>query len=289
MGVLSEAFLFSILGTNEHHTGKDITIKESVAAQDIISSKDKSVGRIFGKTTGAYTYIGALGTAEGNLALSTMKVSISGIIQEINDDEQNGMSLGQRGLKLKANYVAHGWDFNKDWAIQETETYPYKPWQAAPPYLMPSPTSKDTSIEGKSVDGGTVYFQIGNDYKGSVKCDGNDFSSTVRALQSGELIRLYAISEGKWPSANTNAYVSFPGKGTESDPYLVYTAANLQGVYKHGYYKMMNDIDLVEWINANSPSEGWQSIGRSGVSDIYFNGDDHTVSGLWCNQHCGLL
>lgn len=90
-------------------------------------------------------------------------------MQEVNDDEQNGTSISSTGLKLKANYVAHGWDFNNDWAIQETETYPYKPWQTAPPYVESGLVSQSTTITGKSVDGGTVYLEIGDRYKVSMK------------------------------------------------------------------------------------------------------------------------
>lgn len=243
-------------------------------------------GRIYGGK-GRWVNIGTLGSSDDNLALSTMIVSKAGVVQEINDDEQNGTSMSSTGLKLKANYVAHGWDFNNDWAIQETETYPYKPWQTAPPYVESGLVSQSTTITGKSVDGGTVYIEIGDRYKASMKCNGNEFTFTVPALQSGEKVRLYAESDGKWQSPYTDEFVSYPGKGTEADPYLVYTASDLQGVYKRGYYKLMNDVDLTEWINAKSPKEGWPAIGKNGISEIYFDGGGHTVSGLWCKTDAG--
>lgn len=292
MGGLVGDVYCNYVGTKEHHTGKDIIIKTSVAALAEFSSTVLPVGRIYGRNRGSYFSTGTLGTAEGNLALSTMKVSVSGVVQEITDDEQNGTSMGSTGLKLKANYVAHGWDFNNDWAIQETETYPYKPWQTAPPYVESGLVSQSTTVAGKSVDGGTVYIQIGDDYVDSVKCSGNQFSFTVPALQSGERVRLYAVSEGKWQSPYTEEMVSYPGKGTEANPYLVYTANDLQGVYKRGHYKLMNDIDLTEWINASSPTTGWPAIGKNGISEIYFDGDGHTVSGLWSKtdyEYSGLF
>ena len=243
-------------------------------------------GRIYGGK-GRWVNIGTLGSSDDNLALSTMIVSKAGVVQEINDDEQNGTSMSSTGLKLKANYVAHGWDFNNDWAIQETETYPYKPWQTAPPYVESGLVSQSTPITGKSVDGGPVYIVIGDRYKASMKCNGNEFTFPVPALQSGEKVRLYAESDGKWQSPYTDEFVSYPGKGTEADPYLVYTASDLQGVYKRGYYKLMNDVDLTEWINAKSPKEGWPAIGKNGISEIYFDGGGHTVSGLWCKTDAG--
>lgn len=281
MGGLVGDIYCNYVGTREHHTGKDIILKTSVAALAEFSSTALPVGRIYGRNHGSYFSTGTLGTAEDNLALSTMKVSVSGVVQEITDDEQNGTSVGRTGLKLKANYVAHGWDFNNDWAIQETETYPYKPWQTTPPYVESGLTSQSTTVAGKSVDGGTVYIQVGERYTASVQCSDNQFSFTVPALQSGERVRLYAVSDGKLQSPYTDETVSYPGKGTEADPYLVYTASDLQGVYKRGHYKLMNNIDLTEWINANSTVEGWPAVGKNGISEIYFDGGGHTVSGLW--------
>lgn len=260
-----------------------VSIKKCVAANEVISATSDNIGRIYGAIGNNNVTIGSLGTADGNLALSTTKVSKAGIVQTINDDDQNGMSISQTGLKLKANYVAHGWDFNNNWTIQETETYPYKPWQAAAPYIESKLVSQANVISGKSIDGGTVYLQIGDDYKDSTVCSNNKWTFSVPTLQSGEQVRLYAVSDSKWQSQYTDTYVGYPGSGTEADPYLVYTANDLQGVYRKGYYKLMNDVDLTDWINQNSPKEGWPAIGKNGISKIYFDGGNHTISGLWCS------
>ena len=45
----------------------------------------------------------------------------------------------------------------------------------------------------------------------------------------------------------------------------------------------MNDIDLTDYINKFSPTEGWEAIGRDGSETIHFDGDGHKVTGLWCN------
>lgn len=260
-----------------------IEISSCVSGLSTISASHDNVGRIYGRDDKNGLSFGTLGTSEGNLGLSTMIVSKAGVVQDILDDNQNGTSTGPSALKLKANYVAHGWDFNNDWTMQETETYPYKPWQAAPPQITSKLVSKETTISGKSIDGGTVYIEVGDSYKSSVACNGNSWSFSVPSLQSGDLVRVYAVSKGKNQSPYTDTYVGYPGSGTLSDPYRIYTAADLQGVYKKGYYKLMNDVDLTEWINKNSPTEGWPAIGKNGLTAVYFDGGGHTVSGLWCN------
>ena len=45
----------------------------------------------------------------------------------------------------------------------------------------------------------------------------------------------------------------------------------------------MNDIDLTQWINENSPIEGWSAIGRNTGETTYINGNGHKVTGLWIN------
>ena len=46
----------------------------------------------------------------------------------------------------------------------------------------------------------------------------------------------------------------------------------------------MNDIDLTDYINQFSPTEGWQSIGRDGSETIHFDGNGKKITGLWCNS-----
>ena len=257
----------------------------------LVSASESNVGRIYGKLSGAVT-VGAQGSAADNYALVSTRVVKSGVVQDVQDGAQHGTTTGLSALKLKANYVAKGWDFNNDWAIQETETFPYKPWQAAPPYISSDLTSKATTISGKSIDGGKVYLRIGDDYTASTECNGNDWSFTVPALQSGVTVEIYAVADGKSQSPYNIAEVGFPGKGTEADPYLVYTAEDLQGVYKKGYYKLMNDVNLTSWINSNSPTEGWKAIGKTGISAIHFDGGGFKVSGLWVksdNDYNGLF
>lgn len=271
-----------IVGLSDTQNSR-INISSCVSGLSTISASHDNVGRIYGRDDKNGLRFGTLGTSEGNLGLSTMIVSKAGVVQDVLDDNQNGTSTGPSALKLKANYVAHGWDFNNDWTMQETETYPYKPWQAAPPQITSKLVSKETTISGKSIDGGTVFIEVGDIYKSSVACNGNSWSFSVPSLQSGDLVRVYAVSKGKNQSPYTDTYVGYPGSGTLSDPYRIYTAADLQGVYKKGYYKLMNDVDLTEWINKNSPTEGWPAIGKNGLTAVYFDGGGHTVSGLWCN------
>ncbi len=258
-----------------------LTVKSNVAINPSISATN-NVGRIYGGST-TNVEIGALGSSQGNRALTQTVVTLNGVAQHLVDDLQNGTSIGPDMLKLKANYVSWGWDFNNNWKILETECYPYKLFQAAPPKIESNLVSQATSISGSSLDGGTVYLYYKNNTPVSTECSGNAWSFTTEPLESGALVQLYAETSNLRPSYFTSATVGYPGSGTEEDPYQIFTAADLQGATKAGYYKLMNDIDLTSWISANSSSKGWPAIGHNSSGATYIDGDGHKVTGLWIN------
>lgn len=258
-------------------------IKSNVAINSTISASDANVGRIYGFIEGDNVIIGALGSNEGNRALAQTSVMLCGVAQDVIDNDQQGNAIGPSSLKLKANYVAYGWDFNNDWDIQETECYPYKRYQAAPPIIESDLVSHNTIIAGKSLNGGNVYLFYKDNDAVMTTCNGNSWSFDTEDLQSGANVRLYADVDTLVPSYLTLSKVKYPGSGTEDDPYRIYTAEDLQGATNSGYFKLMNDIDLTDWINENSPLTGWQAIGRNSTAATYINGDGHSVSGLWIN------
>ena len=275
-GVKAESNVGGIVGQAD-----TVTIQSNVANNYLLSANQTVVGRVCGTQTDCT--IGALGSTMGNRALVTTKVVQSGILQEVNDDLQNGTSIGAAALKLKATYGALGWNYDSDWNQLETESYPYKKYQAAPPTITSELESQATTISGKSVNGGTVYLYYKDKEPVTTVCSGNDWSFTTEPLQSGAQVQVYADAEGMTPSYFTTTNVGYPGDGTEQAPYLIYTADDLQGVNKSGYYKVMNDIDLTSWINENSPVEGWPAIGMNGSEAVYIDGDYHKITGLWVN------
>jgi len=247
-----------------------------------IKATEGNIGKIFGER-GKNVIIGEMGTNGENKAFNRTIVINAGVVQDVSDDEQNGTGVSATTLKLKATYVAMGWDFTDTWDIQETECYPYFKTQTAPPVITSQVISGATTVSGKCVDGGTITLDIDGE-KQQMVSTGNTFSFTVSPLQAGHEVRVSAKADGKEQSYYTTEVVSFLGKGTEADPYQISTAADLTEVYRKGYYKLMNDIDLTSYINQYCGSEGWESIGRDGSETIYFDGNNHKVTGLWCSS-----
>ena len=258
-------------------------VKSNVAINSTISASEANVGRIYGLIEGNNVIIGALGSNEGNRALAQTCMMLCGVAQDVIDNDQQGNAIGPSSLKLKANYVAYGWDFNNDWDIQETECYPYKRYQAAPPVIESDLVSHNTVISGNSLNGGSVFLFYKDHDAVMTTCNGHSWSFDTEDLQSGANVRLYADVDSLVPSYLTLSKVKYPGSGTEDDPYRIYTAEDLQGATNSGYFKLMNDIDLTDWIEENSPVTGWQPIGRNSTAATYIDGDGHTVWGLWIN------
>lgn len=259
-----------------------LTAMSNVSIPIRLNSTEGQVGRIYGER-GNNVVFGEIGTADENKAYNRTIVIKAGVVQDVTDDEQNGTGVSETTLKLKATYVAMGWDFTDTWDIQETECYPYFKTQTAPPVITSRVVSGATTVSGKCVDGGTITLDIDGE-KQQMVSTGNTFSFTVSPLQAGHEVRVSAKADGKEQSYYTTEVVSFLGKGTEADPYQISTAADLTEVYRKGYYKLMNDIDLTSYINQYCGSEGWESIGREGSETIYFDGNNHKVTGLWCSS-----
>lgn len=274
--VAGAKYVGGLVGYSESPT----TIKTSVAINTRVTATEGEVGRIVGCNKGTIPTVGA--TDENKSYNRTIVIS-QGVAQDIVDNQQNGIGVSKTTLKLKATYVAMGWDFTNSWDIQETECYPYFKTQTAPPVITSQLVSRATTISGKCVDGGTVTLEV-DGTKQQMVSTGHQFSFTVTPLQAGHDVRLSAKTDGKEQSYYTTETVSYLGKGTETDPYQIYTAADLTGVYRKGYFKLMNDIDLTDYINQFSPTEGWQSIGRDGSETIHFDGNGHKITGLWCNS-----
>ncbi len=254
-------------------------LKSNVAIVETVNATNSNVGRIYGIIENPK--IGACGTAEENKGLATAKVTLNGLQQELPDNLQHGTNVASATLKLRSTYQGIGWDFS-NWQILETESYPYKANQCAPP-VMNELVAGATEVSGQSFNGGTVYITIG-DAEYSAVTSANVWSITVPPLLPGDIVKAYAVSDELEHSYVNKQKVGFRGKGTQAEPYEIYNARDLSNINSYSFYKLMNDIDLTEWIQANSPTEGWVPIGLYGGGSMrQLDGDGYIITGLWSN------
>ena len=258
--------------------GNNIRIWRNVSANERISS-DKNVYRI-----------GSGGDFDNNLAWVLTQMLLNGAKQPIPDDSgANGTSTGLSTLKLQATYEGLGWDFADTWQIEETEGFPYFKNQTAPASFTQTLKTGNTSLSGQCTSGATVIVFIG-DKVYTTQAAGNIWNLMLdEPLQAGNVVNIIVQAEGKMPSYIISQTVSLAGSGTESDPFVISTPEDMQAISsdntENACYKLANDIDLTEWIETNSPADGWIPVTLRGTLD----GDGHTISGLWCNAENGGL
>ena len=266
-------------GTNVSGIGnKNVNVTNSAAINELISS-GSNLKRISDN-----------GSASGNLAWTLTTMVLNGKKQPTPlDDAQNGTSTGLSTLKLQATYEGLGWDFTDVWDIQETESFPYFQYQTAPPHFTQTLKAGDTQLSGQCAEGGTVTVRVG-DKTYTTASNGNTWSLAVDALKGGDLVEVSVQAEGKMPSYVVYATVSLAGSGTEEEPYLVSSASDLQAITdmetEDVYFRMTTDIDLSEWINTQNAGEGWKPIGGASAFFGHFDGNGHTIDGLWTPQDC---
>ena len=93
----------------------------------------------------------------------------------------------------------------------------------------------------------------------------------------------------------TFAQFSGSGSGTEDDPYLIFNETQLSQManflnQEGVVFRLMKDLDLTNWIDENSPRQGWQPIG---VETSPFKGkligNNKTISGLMINRSSSFI
>ena len=224
-----------------------------------------------------------------NLAWTLTSMVLDGVKQPIPaDDGPNGTSTGLSTLQMQATYEGLGWDFGSTWTIQDGESFPYLQTQTAPPYFSLDLKAGETQITGRCTEGGTVTVMVGDSIY-ETQSSGNTWSVTVAPLHGGDVVSVSVQAADKMPSYSVYATVTLTGSGTEQDPYLIATADDLQAITSMEgdapYFKLTADIELTEWIAGNNDGNGWIPVGgsSSGLRG-HFDGDGHTISGLWTDE-----
>ncbi len=257
------------------------TVTSNFALNPVLSASVGPVARISPTTTDGF---GAIGSLTTNYTLTGAKVSKNGVSQTYSTKLSEGESGGEDMFKLRATYQGLGWDFDKEWSIQETECLPYKSGQCVPPLIQSEPVSGSFVIVGKSMSGGRVFMEYaGQTY--SAECKDNTWTVRTDPMKSGESITAWVEADDKLPSYSVMTSVGYPGSGTQEDPYQIYTANDLQNINGHSWYKLMNDIDL--------NGIKWQPIGRNGATMANLDGGGFTIKNLnvkdSASDFCGLF
>jgi hypothetical protein len=107
--------------------------------------------------------------------------------------------------------------------------------------------------------------------------------------------KLLSLSVIAFIAINQAFAFSGSGSGTTDSPYVITTAAQLAEVKADltASYQLANDIDLSEWIAANSPALGWEPLGYGEGVTVELgahpftgtlDGAGHFITGIWIDR-----
>ena len=158
--------------------------------------------------------------------------------------------------------------------------------------------------EGYSATSTGVFTVTGAPQPTVIKTGGNDsitWNDTTKRLNiaaglaTGDYIVELKADNGVSPEATfTFTLLIIKGAGTEGDPFIITTAAQLDSVRNNlsAHYKLGNDIDLTDYLEPNGAGHakwdaaGWEPIGTSYYQAFTgsFDGDGHVLTGLWIDR-----
>ena len=276
-------YVGGILGHSSASYNAYLKVTSNFALNSSVSASQGNVGRIAPADCGPIE-LGELGSTNTNYSMVETRCAVNGAEHPYDGSLYEGDQSSMSTMKLRATYLGLGWDFNNEWAIQETEAFPYKKTQCVPPVIQSQPVSGSILIAGKSISGGKVYVEYdGEKYMAEVS--GNNWTLRTEPMKAGLPIIAHVEAEGLYPSTKVVSYVGYQGSGTAEDPWQIYTVSDLANLNGKGYYKLMNDLDLKD-VN-------WVPVGKNGATFTQFDGDGHTIKGLNINNpsenYCGLF
>lgn len=241
-------------------------IAKNLAVNPFVSSSQDVPGRVIGSYTNNYVVIGDNSSDEANRCINTTTMkSKDGEIQ-VDDNAKNGFASTLDFLTTKSNYVNWGWNFDDNWSIVDNATFPFKPYQAAPPIVESKLESNVNKIAGKSYDGGTVYLSYnGLDEMVAYVVDGTDFSITTQLLIEGTAVRMYVDNGIKSPSYIVQATVVKGNTVLVSD--IVFNETNLNLIEGEEYQLTATVLPA----NATNKSVTWKSSQPS-IAQVDENG-----------------
>lgn len=114
--------------------------------------------------------------------------------------------------------------------------------------------------------------------------------TSIEADTDGNVLAGGTVQAGKSVRVKGECFAG--GAGSEDDPYRITNAEELNNVrnflgkpHNDKHFKVMNYIDLTDYLAAKGGTEGWEPIGDNTTTSFQgkFHGSGHKVTGLWIN------
>ncbi|SHL05600.1 immunoglobulin domain-containing protein, partial [Desulforamulus aeronauticus] len=239
--------------------------------------------------------LGIIGGLVGAVSGGTTERSYWDI--QTSTQEASAGGTGKSTTEMKTQSTFEDWDFNDVWAMAEShDGYPYLIWTVTPTiYSQPEDQTINAgepasfSVRASTTAGDPVNYQWKKD---NVDIPGATLAMlTIEAAAASDAAAYTVeVSNGTRTVTSQPATLTVnPGSGGPGDdPIEIWTADDLNNVRNDldGSYILMNDIDLGETYGAAyAGGRGWQPIHEGFVEFTgIFNGNGHTISGLYINR-----
>ncbi len=261
---------------------------------------------------------GLIGNNTSNLITSFWDTEISGTVSS-----NVGIKKTNAEMVERQTFINGGWDFKGEikngvteiWNIANgrNNSYPYFNWQYPDDpvlaYLITAEANEITISSASSggeiiSEGGSAIIESGVCFSTTTKPDISSFTSTG-VLEEGKIItlitdlkrntkyflRAYVINASGVSYGNEVIFntLLLNGAGTESDPYLISSSADLKVLSENSflwdkYFTQENNINMSESVKWDD-GKGWIPIGNSTLKfSGKYDGKSHTIDSLFINR-----
>ena len=266
---------------------------------------DNLAGLCFGNSgtiSGSYTAVGSLNGMYNDGFVWQNDGTAHGYFNKELFTDTNSPAIGLTTAQMQQQANFEGWDFTNVWSMTEGKSFPRLQGVYNYPLLLPTypiygipNVPYYANIEIVEMDYPVASVELTKAPEGMELIDRFiDWTPTT----GGQYDVTITITDtnGKAVAYTYTITVELWGEGTEANPYLIHTIAELdmmRQMQPYTHFLLMNDLDFAGTKYAYNPqypeATGWQPIGNS--EDHYFrshfNGNGHIIKNLYINQPYG--
>ncbi|PZX16163.1 GLUG motif-containing protein [Breznakibacter xylanolyticus] len=266
---------------------------------------DNLAGLCFGNSgtiSGSYTAVGSLYGMYNDGFVWQNDGTAHGYFNKELFTDTNSPAIGLTTAQMQQQANFEGWDFTNVWSMTEGKSFPRLQGVYNYPLLLPTYPIDGipnvpyyANIEIVEMDYPVASVELTKAPEGMELIDRFiDWTPTT----GGQYDVTITITDtnGKAVAYTYTITVELWGEGTEANPYLIHTIAELdmmRQMQPYTHFLLMNDLDFAGTKYAYNPqypeATGWQPIGNS--EDHYFrshfNGNGHIIKNLYIKQPYG--
>ena len=146
---------------------------------------------------------------ENNIASSNMVGLVNNRVISFDETTSNGIGYGTNQLKRRTTFEGLGFDFNTDWNLIDSKTYPFHKSQVIPPSVTKFISGSKGHIEGLSDGNGTIYIVCGQTLYQTQSVEGK-WELTLGAISENEKVSVCFKKADYLPSILHYAYANAP-------------------------------------------------------------------------------